>query len=109
MDMHPQADATFAILAEYAPEAGSGYVLPSMHILLTGHYSLEQVIMQAPRYPNLSIIPSNSDLADAALRLTHRLHHLRQLLDGLSADAFDVVLIDTGKGLYPLAVNARAA
>jgi chromosome partitioning protein len=109
VDMDSQADATFAILAERAPESGSGYVPPSMHALLTGHYYMEQVIMQAPRYPNLSIIPSNSDLADAALRLAQRSHHLRQLLDGLSADAFDVVLIDTGKGLDPLEINALAA
>jgi chromosome partitioning protein len=109
VDMDPQADATFAILAERAPESGSGYVPPSMHALLTGHYPIEKVIMQAPRYPNLFIIPSNADLADAALRLAHRPHHLRQLLDGLSADAFNVVLIDTGKGLDPLEINALAA
>ena len=49
------------------------------------------------------------DLADAALRLAQRPTRMRHLLDGLSANTFDVVLIDTGKGLDPPAVNALAA
>jgi cellulose biosynthesis protein BcsQ len=84
-------------------------VPPTTHALLTCHYPIEQVILKLPRYQNLSIIPSNADLADAALRLAHRPHHLRQLLAGLPKDVYDVVFIDTGKGLDPLAVNALAA
>jgi chromosome partitioning protein len=109
VDMDPQADATFALLAERPPEAANGYVPPTTHALLTGHYPIEQVILQVPRYKNLFIIPSNADLADAALRLAQRPTRLRSLLDGLPGDAYDVVLIDTGKGLDPLAVNALAA
>jgi chromosome partitioning protein len=41
VDMDPQADATFALLAERPPEAGSGYVPPTTHALLTGHYAIE--------------------------------------------------------------------
>lgn len=109
IDMDPQADVTYALLGERAPEAGEGYVPPTTHAMLTGHYRIEQVIMTVPKYPNLSIIPSNADLADAALKLGQRPTRLRSLLNDLPEDAFDVVLIDTGKGLDPLAVNALAA
>jgi chromosome partitioning protein len=77
--------------------------------LLTGHYSIQQVLLKAPRYKNLYVIPSNSDLADAALKLSQRPTRLRSILDELPDTAFDVILIDTGKGLDPLAVNALAA
>jgi chromosome partitioning protein len=109
VDMDPQADATFALLSERPPEAASGYVPPTTHALLTGHYPIEQVILKVPRYQNLFLIPSNEDLADAALRLAQRPTRLRHLLDGLPEDAYDIILIDTGKGLDPLAVNALAA
>jgi chromosome partitioning protein len=109
IDMDPQADVTFALLGQRAPEAGSGLLPPTIHSLLTGHYPIGQVILQIPRYPNLSVIPSNADLADAALKLANRPTRLRRLLDELPVDAYDLVLVDTGKGLDPLAVNALAA
>lgn len=109
VDMDPQADATFALLAQRPPEAGQGYTPPSAYSLLIGHYSLQQVILEAPRYPNLSMIPANADLADAALKVARRPTRLRRLLQDLSKNAYDLVLIDTGKGLDPLAVNALAA
>ena len=109
IDMDPQADATFALLAQRAPEAGRGYVPPTIHALLTGHYDVNHVILETPRYPNLFLVPSNADLADAALRLSRRPARLRRLLMTLPEDTFDVALIDTGKGLDPLAINALAA
>ncbi len=109
IDMDPQADVTYALLGERAPEAGEGYVPPTTHAMLTGHYRIEQVILPISRYPNLSIIPSNADLADAALKLGQRPTRLRSLLNDLSDGSFDVILIDTGKGLDPLAINALAA
>jgi chromosome partitioning protein len=109
IDMDPQADVTYALLTQRAPEAANGYIPPSAHAMLTGHYSIEQVILQAPRYQNLFLIPANADLADAAVRLSRRPTRLRSLLDGLPEDAYDQVLIDTGKGLDPLAINALAA
>lgn len=109
IDMDPQADVTYALLGQRPPEARNGYVPPTVHALLVGHYTIEQVILPVERYPDLSIIPSNSDLAQAALRLAQRPTRLRTLLDNLPEDPFDVVLIDTGKGLDPLAVNALAA
>ena len=109
VDMDPQADATFTLLAERPPEASGGYLPPTAYSLLTGHYPIQETIMAAPRYPNLSIIPANADLADAALKIAQRPTRLLSLLQELPKDAFDLVLIDTGKGLDPLAVNALAA
>ena len=109
IDMDPQADVTYALLGERAPEAADGYVPPTTHALLTGHYRIDQVILEVPRYPNLYIIPSNSDLADAALKLGQRPTRLRSLLADLPPDAYDVILLDTGKGLDPLSINALAA
>ena len=109
VDMDPQADVTFALLAQRAPEAGSGYVPPTIHSLLIGHYDIDQVTLEVPRYQDLFLIPSNADLADAALKLARRPTRLRRVLDNLPDDALDVVLVDTGKGLDPLAINALAA
>lgn len=109
IDMDPQADVTYALLGQRPPEARNGYLPPTAHALLTDHYTIEQVILPIENYPNLSIIPANSDLADAALKLGNRPTRLLTLLDNLSEGAFDVILIDTGKGLDPLAVNALAA
>jgi chromosome partitioning protein len=109
VDMDPQADVTFALLGERAPEAQKGYLPPTIHALLTGHYPIDQVIIKTPRYPKLSIIPSNADLADAAIKLAQRPTRLRRLLQELTPGSYDVILIDTGKGLDPLAINALAA
>jgi chromosome partitioning protein len=109
IDMDPQADATFTLLAERPPEASGGFLPPTAYSLLTGHYSISNTILATPRYPNLSIIPANADLADAALKIAQRPTRLLSLLQELPEKAYDVVLIDTGKGLDPLAVNALAA
>lgn len=109
IDMDPQADVTFTLLAERPQEAAGGYIPPTTHSLLIGHYTLEQTILKTPRYPGLSLIPANSDLADASLRLAQNPTRLRRLLQDAPPDLFDIVLIDTGKGLDPLSVNALAA
>src|SRR5688572_28378179 len=89
VDMDPQADVTYALLAQRAPEAGQGYLPPTTHALLTGHYSIDQVILEIPRYKNLFLIPSNSDLAEAALKLSQRPTRLRSVFDGLHPSRFD--------------------
>jgi chromosome partitioning protein len=109
VDMDPQADVTYALLVERPPEAGGGYTPPAAHSLFLGHYTLEEVILKTPRYPNLSLIPANSDLADTSLRLARHPTRLKRLLLDLPQEAYQVVLIDTGKGLDPLAINALAA
>jgi chromosome partitioning protein len=109
VDMDPQADATFALLAERPPEASQGYLPPTAYGMLIGHYSMEQVVLKVERYSNLSLIPANGDLADASIKLSRRPTRLRRLLQELPPNSFEVILIDTGKGLDPLAVNALAA
>ena len=109
VDMDPQADATFALLAERPPEAAQGYLPPTAYALLTGHYTLPQVILPVPRYPDLYLIPASGDLADASLKLARRPTRLRVLLKELDPKDYEIILIDTGKGLDPLAVNALAA
>jgi len=109
VDMDPQADVTFALLAQRAPEAKRGYLPPTAHSMLTGHYEIQEVILEVPRYKNLSLIPANADLADAAIKLSQRSTRLRSLLENLAENRYEVVLIDTGKGLDPLAINALAA
>jgi chromosome partitioning protein len=109
IDMDPQADATFTLLAERPPEASGGYLPPTAYSLLSGHYSISDSILPTPRYPNLAIIPANADLADAALKIAQRPTRLLSLIQELPEQAYDVALIDTGKGLDPLAVNALAA
>jgi len=79
IDMDPQADVTYALLGARAPEAGDGYVPPTTHALLTGLYRIDQVALEVPRYPKLFIIPSNADLADAALKLGQRLYPVKIL------------------------------
>ncbi len=109
VDMDPQADVTYALLAQRPPEAGGGYIPPTAHSLLIGHYDISQAILNTPRYPNLSIIPANSDLADASMRLAQQPTRLKRLLLELPPESYPVILIDTGKGLDPLAINALAA
>jgi chromosome partitioning protein len=109
VDMDPQGDVTYALLAQRPPEAGGGFVPPTVASMLIGHYQIQQTVLSAPRYPNLSIIPGNSDLADASLRMARHPTSLKKQLDLLPEAMYQVILIDTGKGLDPLAINALAA
>lgn len=109
IDMDPQADVTYTLLAQRPQEAANGYIPPTTQSLLIGHYTLTQTILPVPRYSNLSIIPANSDLADASLRLAQNPTRLKRLLQDIPPDSFDTILIDTGKGLDTLSVNALAA
>ena len=54
-------------------------------------------------------IPANSDLADASMRLARHPTRLKRLLLDLPQESYLVILIDTGKGLDPLVINALAA
>ena len=81
VDLDPQADATFALLNQRAPETKNGIIPPTAYTALMGYHTIDQVILPAPNYSDLSLIPSNADLADAALRLAHRPSRLRRLLN----------------------------
>lgn len=109
IDMDPQADVTFTLLGLRPAEASGGFYPPTIFSLLTGHYTFSQTVLEISRYPKLSIIPSNSDLAEASLRLNQNPTRLRRLLQEIPRDKYDCVLIDTGKGLDTLTVNALAA
>ncbi|HEY59196.1 MAG TPA: AAA family ATPase [Anaerolineae bacterium] len=45
VDMDPQADVTYALLGQRAPEMKRGYLPPTIHALLLGHHSLDQVML----------------------------------------------------------------
>ncbi len=109
LDMDPQGDVTYALLGQRAPDAKREYLPPDIHTLLLGHYSLDQVMLEVPRYKNITLIPSNSDLASVSMRLISQPTRLRNILESLGGKSPNVILIDTGKGLDPLAINALAA
>src|SRR5438067_1076240 len=61
-------------------------------------------------FTNLFLVPSQPELAGAAIELSHRDDADRYLADALQeADGFDFVLLDCPPSLGPLTVNALAA
>ncbi len=113
VDVDPQGDATFAILGARPPLITRDKPLPkTTYSLLLEKYDLAEVTIKAPRYPNLAIVPSNSDLSQASTQLASQPGSqtvLMQALQSLGSDVYDFVLIDTGKGLDLLVINALAA
>lgn len=113
VDMDSQADATYAILGARPPLLAKGQPLPpTVYSLLLEKSDFVDVRIKAPRYPNLHILPSNSDLAHAALQLANDPGSqtvLLQVLQKLSNNDYEFVIIDTGKGLDLLVINALAA
>lgn len=109
VDMDPQADVTYALLGQRAPEAKTGNIPPTTFAVLMDHYPINKGIIEVPKHKKLSIIPASADLANTALELSSRPTRLRCLLDDLTDGSFDVVFIDTGKGLDPLVINGLAA
>ena len=116
VDMDEQGDATWVLLGQRPPRARDlkrGDPLPpSTRALLTGLYTLEQVTVPAPRYPNLFIVPSNRDTQVAAQELvpvpgSHST--LYRVVKNLPEELYDFVLIDTGKGGDILVTNSLAA
>jgi chromosome partitioning protein len=111
VDMDPQADVTYAILGARPPLLAKGKPLPpTVYGLLLEKYDFGDVRLTAPRYPNLDILPSNSDLASAALQLvndpgsqTVLLQLLRGLLLVINAlAAADEVVVMTTPGKLEL-------
>jgi chromosome partitioning protein len=113
IDMDQQGDATYALLGARPPMIAKDLPIPkTTYSLLTGTYSIAEVILKAPRYPNISLVPSNTDLAQAGSKLAIEPGGQTALmfsLQALAQDAFDFVLIDTGKGLDALLINSLAA
>ena len=84
---------------------------PSVTELLLGFDGASTSAIHATRVPNVSLIPSNSDLAHAEKQLITRMNRekvLARLLRPM-ADAFDIVFLDCPPALDLLNTNGLAA
>lgn len=105
VDLDPQANCT----------SGLGLDVPdnsSMYPVLTGSVQVQQQIIPTGR-DNLSIIPSEMDLAGVEIELARSDDHLtrlRGILQGLKPnDLFDYCILDTPPSLGVLMTSALAA
>jgi chromosome partitioning protein len=101
IDLDPQANATSGL-----GERANG---TSSYDLLDGAPAIE--LASSTRFANLELIPARSDLAGAAVELTHRGNAERYLAEALrdTADRYQFVFLDCPPSLGPLTVNALAA
>jgi chromosome partitioning protein len=101
VDLDPQANATSGL----GETPGS----PSSYDLLDGA-PLDDVL-RATRFDNLSLVPSQPELAGAAVELTHRENGERFLADALRdvRERYEFTFLDSPPSLGPLTVNALAA
>src|SRR6478672_4725231 len=90
IDLDPQGNATSALGLE-------GTAGQSLYEALIGHADIKQKIAPT-RFPGLSVIPADLDLAGAEIevaRLDDHLTRLREVLAGLNYNTgFDYVVID---------------
>lgn len=113
VDVDGQGDATYALLGTRPPlmERGKA-VRPSMYALMVEQATFPEVVISAPRYPLIDVLPANKDLDRAPLMIANDpggTTVLKRALDALQAQDYDFVLIDTAKGRDLLLINAIAA
>ncbi len=103
IDLDPQANATYAVLG---PQELRGTV----YDLLIGRKALEEVLVPTTQ-PNLSVLPSDIDLAGAEVDLLSAIGgqtRLRAILEQ-AALPHPYIVIDTPPSLGLLTINALAA
>ncbi|MFZ9938496.1 MAG: ParA family protein [Luteolibacter sp.] len=105
VDLDPQANCTSGLGVE-PPEGGS------MYPVLTGESTVHERILQTGRQ-NLSLVPSEMDLAGVEIELARSDDHLtrlRGILQGLKPnDLFEYCILDTPPSLGVLMTSALAA
>ena len=105
VDLDPQANCTSGLGIE-APEGSS------MYPVLIGEATVHQQIMETGR-ENLSLVPSEMDLAGVEIDLARgddHLSRLRNILQGLKPnDLFEYCILDTPPSLGILMTSALAA
>ncbi len=102
VDMDPQGNATSGIGIDKQNLQNSSYEL------LSGRSDFKHSIISTP-IKGVDIIPANSHLASAESELAAKESRETLLKDNLSADKYDIVLIDCPPSLGLLTVNALVA
>jgi len=106
IDLDPQANATSGL--GFSPDDSGASIYPA----LIGERPVQQQLRPTP-YSNLSLIPSEIDLAGCEVeiaQLENPLARLRQVIDPLRHDpAFDFVVLDCPPSLGILMTSALAA
>ncbi|MBI3979747.1 MAG: ParA family protein [Chloroflexi bacterium] len=103
VDLDPQANATFAAL-------GNQDYSPNSYHLLADRTRLAEAVRPG-RIPNLSVVPSDIDLAGAEVELISAIGGQTILAGKVEAVAgqFDYVVVDTPPSLGLLTINALSA